>query len=407
MKGKVIPTILTGVLVLAVIVYMAFYVVSAFSSPLGTAEAVLASAEETLAISGWFARDEVQIYGNTSSGISQTVIAEGAKVARYEDLIVTYANGATLGTKRELELVEERIGQLEAIGQSGANSDINKVDARLSDSLYALSYESSDGGVGGVSSYTSALKSLVLQRDYISGKYSVSELGSAISSLKTQRDVLKSQMSGGSVAVTAPVSGYFSSVSDGYEEALNIKTAEKLTVSEILALSEKKQPVSENCVGKICTSFGWRYVAVLPELEARLLNAGTYYTMRFTGDYIGQTRVRLLRVGDLEEGKCVVVFSCSMLMSDLLHMRRQSAEIVLESFEGVRVPKTAVRVDEDGNVGVYCLVAMQAKFVKVEQIYEFENYYIVSYNPQSSAALRPGDEIIISSKNLHDGKIVR
>jgi hypothetical protein len=50
---------------------------------------------------------------------------------------------------------------------------------------------------------------------------------------------------------------------------------------------------------------------------------------------------------------------------------------------------------------------MQAKFVETEQIYELDHHYIVSYDPKAKGGLRPGDEIIVSSKNLYDGKIVQ
>jgi hypothetical protein len=166
------------------------------------------------------------------------------------------------------------------------------------------------------------------------------------------------------------------------------------------------EPLDSYC-GRLATGFEWRFAAAVPTKYAGLLKEGTPITLRFTGDYIGEVTVNVLRIGEDENGESLAVFSSSTRISDLLGLRYQNADIVFSTYEGVRVPKEALRINEAGETGVYCLVAMQAKFVKTEQIYETDHYYIVKYDANSETSIRPGDEVIVSSKNLYDGKIVQ
>ena len=89
--------------------------------------------------------------------------------------------------------------------------------------------------------------------------------------------------------------------------------------------------------------------------------------------------------------------------------------------EGIRVPKDALRVrtqtseQEDGTTvetqttGVYCIVGMEARFKPVEVLHSGDGFVLVrSTAPEDreTLRLRPGDEVIISAKDLYDGKVV-
>ena len=102
-------------------------------------------------------------------------------------------------------------------------------------------------------------------------------------------------------------------------------------------------------------------------------------------------------------------------------LRRQSAEVIFNTVEGIRVPKAALRIrnttveQEDGSTeevqttGVYCIVGMEARFKPVEVLYSGDGFALVKSmaSPDQQARwLRHGDEVIISSRDLYDGKVV-
>ena len=58
-------------------------------------------------------------------------------------------------------------------------------------------------------------------------------------------------------------------------------------------------------------------------------------------------------------------------------------------------------MDENGQSCVYVQTALLAEKKPVEVLRDFGDYYMVS-----SEVLRAGDEVIVSAKNLHEGKVV-
>lgn len=407
-RGELATRIISAVVVIAVVAYMAVYISSALSNPLETAEAVLATAEDTVPISGWFARDESRV-STAISGSAVSLRGEGEKVGAGESLIVSYTSSSARSTREQIDALDRRIAELEAATSDASVGDINRLDSELQSSVYSLAYSAATGSYGDAAESATELKTLMLRRDYASGRYGEEAFEGVLDDLKNERTLLESRIGGSEIAVTAPTSGYFSTVADGYEEVLDMESVLDMTPEDIRALDGRASAVEQNCCGKLVRSFGWRFLSAMKAEDAAQLNAGSWVTMRFTGDYVGEVRVRVYRIGEVQNGECAVVFSCATDIAPLVGLRRESAELVLREHEGVRIPKAAVRVDEEGNSGVFIVVATQAQFVKMDiaTAYETENYYIVAYDPASTSSIRPGDEIVVRSKNLFDGKVLK
>ncbi len=407
-KSGLATKIISAVIVIAVVAYMAVYIVSALGNPLETAEAVLATAEDTIPISGYFARDEQRVY-SAMSGAASPLKGEGEKVSKGESLVVSYSTSEAKTLHERIDELDRRIAELEAATAETSVGDINRLDTDLEAALDALAYSAASGALDSAIDYADELGLLLLRRDYSSGRYGEDAFSETLDELYNEKTALESRASGTEVALYAPTSGYFSSAADGYENILTMDSVLDMAPSDVRALDTAAEAVEANCAGKLITSFGWRFVSVMSEADAAFLGEGKWVTARFTGDYVGSLRIRVYSVSEPENGEVAVVFSCATEIGALAGLRHQTAELVINEFEGVRVPKDAVRVDENGSAGVYTMVAMQANFVRIdlETAYETENYYIVSYDPSSSSSIRPGDEIIVRSKNLYDGKVLQ
>ena len=122
-------------------------------------------------------------------------------------------------------------------------------------------------------------------------------------------------------------------------------------------------------------------------------------------------------VSETNSTTAVVVFRVNVLPKEFSYKRFQSAEIVLNSIEGISVPKKALRV-VDGVEGVYILVGDVVRFRAVERIAEKDGYYIAHLKTNKELfeesvndeilvkSLSLYDNIIVSGKDLFDGKIV-
>ena len=116
--------------------------------------------------------------------------------------------------------------------------------------------------------------------------------------------------------------------------------------------------------------------------------------------------MRVERVGSSEAGYKLLVLSCNRYMQELTLMRKPSADLMFRSYTGLRVPKEAVRVDEDGQTGVYVLEGAVAKWKDITILHDNGESYVVELDKSSTAHLWPGDEVILHARNLTNGKVV-
>ena len=154
------------------------------------------------------------------------------------------------------------------------------------------------------------------------------------------------------------------------------------------------------------------------------LGTGESLSLRFTKNVDRDLSVTLLSVGAEENGRCVVTFQGNTYLQELTLLRRQSAEIILDTTDGLRVPLAALRVatqtvtekdpeteetaSKEVNVtGVYCVSGAKARFKPVEVLLTGDDFAVVrSAGSTEKLRLRPGDEIIVAARDLYDGKVV-
>ena len=122
----------------------------------------------------------------------------------------------------------------------------------------------------------------------------------------------------------------------------------------------------------------------------------------------------------LEGERTLAIFSCRSHLADTAMLRIQTVDVVTRRLDGIRIPRKALRVEtetvtrEDGTTaqvnhyGVYTVVRSQAEWQEVELLYTADSYYLVRPVDQAAAyRLRAGDEIILNSSGIYDGKVVR
>ena len=62
---------------------------------------------------------------------------------------------------------------------------------------------------------------------------------------------------------------------------------------------------------------------------------------------------------------------------------------MLRSYEGLRIPTNALRMNEDNQLGVYCVVGKVASFKPVSMVYRGDGYSLVQAASPSSGRFRP------------------
>ena len=393
-KTDLIMKIVGAAFFLAVVAYFAFYVFSSLNEPYQTISAVEYTVRDSIGLEGVVVREEEPLltYYN-----SLHISAEnGKRVARGGTVGVVYSSDSELQRADRLRAVNMEIENLEELQESGI-TESQKLENGIKSEIQALRAAVQSRNLTDVTALSSSVRTLV-----ISAAGDESSVESELESLYAERRELEAVKSDPYDVIRAIKSGLFSTTADGFEDI----TPDSLKDNEpesLRALMEETRPEPELALGKMVYGSKWYFAAIMDEDSANDFDKGDRVSMIFGKYYSEYLTMRIERIGyEDDNGQCVVIFSCSEAMVDVLDMRMQSAELILHEDTGVRVPKKAVRVDEEGRVYVFSQTGMQAEKKYIEIMHDLGEHYVVA-----GEKLRPGDVIIVNGKDIYDGKVVR
>ncbi len=401
-KRKTAGRAILGVLVLAALVYFGLGIFRAVSQPLTTSVVTRSVSEETVPLSGFVVREETVL--ENTGGLLTLMLNESEKVGVGQTVAVLYSSDDAMELQEELEALQVKKQQLEyaesvALGAASAL----RLDSEILEQILLLRTKLTTVGLGGeTESVISTLRTMVMQRDYSAkGEDPTEELKKVEAEIKN----LESRLSYAAKEIKAPVAGIYSAAVDGYEDVLLPETVEELLPSQLNLLQPSD---THSSVGKLISSATWYFAVAVESNVAEELKVGRSAQLRFSGSVTEKLSCRVDSIGEEEGGKRTVVFSCSSHLSDMTQVRKADAELIRDSWSGLKVPKKALRVDENGQSGVYCLVGLAARFKPVSITFTGEDFCLVEADDPKSETLRirEGDQVIISAKDLYDGKIV-
>ena len=402
---------------LGVLAYFGIQGLDYLSDPLTTTLAYNYQVEEGTDLSGYVVREE-RVLADDAGGLLRLQRSEGERVSAGGTVALVYADQTSLDRQQEIDELTGRIDQLQFAQEASVGSEVLlKLDAQIMRSLLAYRSELAAGRLDNAEEHETELRSLVLKRDYTNSDSE--DLSGQIAELQGRLKELKAQAASSVRRVTAPVSGLYSAVVDGYETVLTPDALADMTPSQLNTVKADETVTSQT--GKLILGDCWYYaVTMSAEQTEALRDAGGSMTLRFAKGVEQDQTVTLYAVGPEEQGRVVVTFRGEYNLAQLTLLRRQSAQLIRRTVAGIRVPNEALRaantkVDQEGNrttaegLGVYCVVGMEARFKPVEVVYSGDGFVLVrsaAASDQESLRLRPGDEIIISAKDLYDGKVV-
>jgi len=307
---------------------------------------------------------------------------------------VRYLSREAASRSEQMRSVQLRLNALTALSGTKTSNDAVK------SSVLDLAHAVRGGGLSDIDTVGTNVETYIFGDE---ASYTDEQLASEISQLKAQLSAFEAAASGDTERITAPESGVFSSRADGFE-SVSPDDLKELTSARYAELFEKADRVPANAAGKIVTGLKWYFVTELPSSSAIRLDEGDTATLRFTKTYSEKLDMRVEYVGNNENGNRVVVFSSGKYMQDVASVRDMYAEIIFSSVSGVRVPREAVHVDENGQTFVYVLVGVQAVRADADILSEGGDYYIA--NPAEGSKLFAGADIVVSAGELYDGKVI-
>ncbi|MGN0979714.1 MAG: HlyD family efflux transporter periplasmic adaptor subunit [Candidatus Avoscillospira sp.] len=403
-QGKFYTKLVLWIFLAAVVCYFGYYIFSAVYAPLTTTAAIEYEAGTGSYTTGYVVRDETVL--TSRYDITTLVVSEGERVSKNQTVATGYLNADAQERQLQIAELESQLEQLQyAASYSADAADQALLDAEIQAQLANMSRNVARRDLNAASDSSAALKGLILRRMSAAGEGEEDDLSQRISDLQQEIASLNTVASIDTTVVAAEHSGYFSGTVDGYENVLTVEALSEMSIESL----ENLQPaeLAGNEVGKIISGDTWYYVTVVPADQLQGVTVGDKVPVTFSSQFYNSLTMTIYRMGKEQDGSRLLVLSCNYYMQDVTLLRQQSADVVFTSYAGLRVPKEAIRVNENSQAGVYVLEGNAAVWKNVNILHDNGESYVVELDKSSTDNLWPGDEIIVGAKNLYDGKVVR
>lgn len=404
-KSSIFSRLAMPLIIAAIVVYLICSAWMGVRDPFEFTVAYTDTMETSVDTSGWVVRSEVAITGG--EGMVQLKREEGEKVGKGQALAVVYQDESYVEKQEELLQTQTDLTALQYATYDQSPSGV-VLDNQMLTAMTDLRTAASSGNYAGLSEQTETYRKLVLRREFLLSSEATAEMTQAASQLQEKYAQLQSGQAQ-ATTVTAPVSGLFSSYVDGYESLLTPDSLAGLSPKDLAAFSQLAPQTDTNCLGKLVTNPAWYYAITVPEDVIGRFSVGGDVDVFF--DSLSQTfPMEVDSVGEVQQGQAVVILRSTQNDAQAEDLRQESGRVIFYSSEGIRVPKEALRINEDGERGVYVVLSQKARFRPVTILAEDETSYLVKAAPtneEDTRILKEGDEIVLAAEELYDGKVVR
>ena len=401
-QGKRYTTLILWIFLAAIVAYLGYHVSTLLRDPYTTTTAIEYEAGAGCYATGFVVRDETPI--ESSYDITTVTAAEGARVAANEVLATGYLTADAQARQTRIAQLHAQIEQLGYAGQYTTSvADQAALDTAIGEALTQMTKFLERRDMNSIQDGAAELKGMILRRE--SSDADAALITRQLENAQQELTILQSAAEQDTAEITAPKAGYFSAVVDGYETVLTPERLDTLTVREYDDL--QPEDVTGNWAGKLITGDRWYFVTSIPAGELADVEAGDRVRVTFARDFYSEITMTVTRVGQNEAGFRILVLSSREFMQSVTLLREQTADVVFIQYTGLRVPKDAVYVDENGQPGVYILESARARWKPITILHDNGESYVVELDKTKTENLWPGDEILIGAKNLYDGKVVR
>lgn len=411
MKNRTWINMICTVLVLATFVYLFHDAVRNNRDRYDTETADEVVEQEKLELKAFLVRDEEYINQKTT-GTVVPLIKDGMRVASGDAVARVCASDEDAANVSALLEAKESLARYQEISeQTELNAlDMEKLNKTIDASFTELVRTSNSGDFSELSRNIEELENKLASKQIL--KDGTIDLTAKFNELNSKIQTLESKSINTS-EVLAPLSGYYISNLDGYENAMDYNKISDLTVSEAEKLFEKKPGDVSGQMGKIVGSYKWYLVTVMDSKYSLLMSEGE--KMKINMPYYGFKNVEVVveKISTTQNDKVAVAFSCNMMNETYANMRTEDIELVFKEYTGYKINSSAIRREKDEKGKevdvVYILRGdiMNARVIDI--IYDAGDYVIVSEESKATSgyrAIKRYDEVIVKGRNLSDGKSI-
>ena len=172
------------------------------------------------------------------------------------------------------------------------------------------------------------------------------------------------------------------------------------------AVAQESPQNDANVAGKVISDYQWYFFASVDTSIEKFVE-GTSVQISFPDSGTESYPATIVSVEINEDNTLAKVeLVCDYTSGDVLSLEHTEAVITFKTYEGLKIPKTAIRIVDDQR-GVYVKNGNIALFRVVTPIYENVTDILVPVETESGVnEVKLYDSVIVSGRDLYDGKIV-
>ena len=413
----VLKYVISTICSVGLVVFLMYHIIGSLTSDVDTASISFTTQEQVSEYDAYIFRGESLLYTSPGDvGNINFLREDGTKVSVGEEICQVYTGSASSESGIAIAEIERK---LELLNNSNLDENVNYsdtqlIDTAISNAYYTLLSRMADGAAGYAMAKSDDLIAAMNQRLIITRH--VENFDRQIRMLESERTALITGSGAAAESVYSDCAGYYYSDIDGFEEIFSSEKISNLTLDEYDSLISSAADISlqknrqggTNC-GKIVTEYNWYIGVRITTEESRSYTEGYTYTVIFP--YNSDIRISMIldrMILQADDDRVVLVFRTNTIPEHFSFLRRQTVQIVTETWEGYKVPLSAVRI-VDGVQGVYILEGYIVEFRRIEPMCEIDGYFICRENngsEEDADMLEMYDHIIINGKNLYSGKII-
>ena len=413
----VLKYVISTVCSIGLVVFLMYHIIGSLTSDVDTASISFTTQEQVSEYDAYIFRGESLLYTSPGDvGNINFLREDGTKVSVGEEICQVYTGSASSESGIAIAEIERK---LELLNNSNLDENVNYsdtqlIDTAISNAYYTLLSRMADGAAGYAMAKSDDLIAAMNQRLIITRH--VENFDRQIRMLESERTALITGSGAAAESVYSDCAGYYYSDIDGFEEIFSSEKISNLTLDEYDSLISSAADISlqknsqggTNC-GKIVTEYNWYIGVRITTEESRSYTEGYTYTVIFP--YNSDIRISMIldrMILQADDDRVVLVFRTNTIPEHFSFLRRQTVQIVTETWEGYKIPLSAVRI-VDGVQGVYILEGYIVEFRRIEPMCEIDGYFICRENngsEEDADMLEMYDHIIINGKNLYSGKII-
>ncbi len=374
-----------------------------FEDDYKTETAVTYSSAEVIPFKGICIRDEKVITYN-GSGVLSYPNPDGSRIAKNSVVAYVYDSEESIYINQKIKKLNDEIDLLENAQSPGTTEAAQQ---EFISSLIAEKYQQ----MTSLSTKENYSELLEERNDFLSlmNIYKIilkeeSSYNNRIGVLENEISSLESKQCQPKDTITVEDAGYFVSYTDGFEDKLSLENIDSISVDTIKAVvdDDNKSIVhgSSTKVGKVISGYKWKMIGVVSSSYTNI-QPGSKVNIRFssTPDTIEAVVESIKPTEDGTEN--VIIISCDKLTYDFVQHRVEKAELVLNDYEGIKVPRDAIRFNSANEKGVYILLGQRVAFRKVDVVYENDKY-ILSRITTDNGFVSMYDDIIVDGANINE-----